>query len=245
MVLEQAGSSAPVAAFLWVSPRAASFVFSLPLVGPATKSTGWAASLGFVVQFRFSAKFICMGFWSNRLTAIQTKPENSQIFGTWSFFFFLFFPFPVRRPAYPGAKRLPWSAYPGAGQQPTLEQITCPGAACPAPAMRGSHPRQPAAEKSRFLRAGREIQQGASEKPWAGWVPLPACGNPSPLLFSFPSFSLGRATYLHKIHLHSHAARPPPWDKGNKEEQKETEKGKGQKRKEGKGKGKEKEKRLP
>jgi hypothetical protein len=92
--------------------------FPFPLIGPPTKLAGSAASFGLVVQFRFSAKLICMGNRSNRLTAIQKKNRTSQIFGTW--------PFSRKTPtlelpwSYPGAppyirrpECLPWS-YPGA-----------------------------------------------------------------------------------------------------------------------------------
>jgi hypothetical protein len=118
-------------------PRAASFVFPFPLVGPPTKWAGSAARIGLVAAFLFSAKFICMGKRPNRLTAIQTKNRTSQFFRTWSFFFLL--PLPRLPCTYPGAPAatqgrhpgpptrqnarirwpaaatgLPWSAYPGA-----------------------------------------------------------------------------------------------------------------------------------
>jgi hypothetical protein len=82
-------------------PRAASFVFPFPLVGPPTKWAGSAARIGLVAAFLFSAKFICMGKRPNRLTAIQTKNRTSQFFRTWSFFFLL--PLPRLPCTYPGA----------------------------------------------------------------------------------------------------------------------------------------------
>jgi hypothetical protein len=116
-------------------PRAASFVFPFPLVGPPTKWAGSAARIGLVAAFLFSAKFICMGKRPNRLTAIQTKNRTSQFFRTWSFFFFL--PLPRLPCTYPGAPaatqgrqrgkthafagRQQRPAYPGA---PTLERST-------------------------------------------------------------------------------------------------------------------------
>jgi hypothetical protein len=116
-------------------PRAASFVFPFPLVGPPTKWAGSAARIGLVAAFLFSAKFICMGKRPNRLTAIQTKNRTSQFFRTWSFFSFL--PIPRLTCTYPGAPaatqgrqrgkthaftdRQQRPAYPGA---PTLERTT-------------------------------------------------------------------------------------------------------------------------
>lgn len=73
-------------------PRAASFVFPLPLVGPPTSWAGLAARIGLAAAFRFSAKFVCMGNRPNRLTAIQTPNRLGQFFRTWPFF---------DRPAYP------------------------------------------------------------------------------------------------------------------------------------------------
>jgi hypothetical protein len=84
-------------------------VFPFPLVGPPTKWAGLAARFGLVVQFLFSAKFVCMGNRSNRLTAIQKKNQTSQIFPTW--------PFSRETPTLellapaPGRNSLPWSRW--------------------------------------------------------------------------------------------------------------------------------------
>jgi hypothetical protein len=89
----------PFSCFLWVFP--------FPLVGPPTKWAGLAAGFGLAVQFAFSAKFVCMGNRSNRLTAIQKKNQTSQIFPTW--------PFSRKTPTLeplapaPGRNGLPWS----------------------------------------------------------------------------------------------------------------------------------------
>lgn len=87
MVLEKAGWNPRVAAFQLLP-----LGFPLPLVGPPTERAGLAARFGLVVQFLFSAKLICMGNRSNRLTAIQKKNRPSRFFGTWPFFSY---------PAYP------------------------------------------------------------------------------------------------------------------------------------------------
>jgi hypothetical protein len=94
-------------------PRAASFVFPFPLVGPPTKWAGSAARIGLVAAFPFSAKFICMGNRPNRLTAIQTGNRTSQFFRTWPFFC----PSPAAAPTL----YLPWSPYP---------RGACPRAVC-------------------------------------------------------------------------------------------------------------------
>jgi hypothetical protein len=105
-------------------PRAASFVFPFPLVGPPTKWAGSAARIGLVAAFLFSAKFVCMGKRPNRLTAIQTKNRTSQFFRTWSFFPSCpspAYPAPTleRRPPPRAANAAKRNAFAGRQQRPT------------------------------------------------------------------------------------------------------------------------------
>jgi len=128
-----------------------------------------AARFGLVVQFLFSAKLICMGNRSNRLTAIQKKNQTSQIFPTW--------PFPPRAscPAYPGATlELPWS-HPGARRTRAR-----PAAASRARGQGGAYPvaTYPGA-------GGRRAGTPRSEGCLSGWdrIPLPLS------VFDFSIFS--------------------------------------------------------
>ena len=72
-----------------VAFRLPSFGCPLPLIGPTTKRKPGPGQVGLVAAFRFSAKFICMRFCPNRLTAIQTGNRLGQFFGTWPFSGFL------------------------------------------------------------------------------------------------------------------------------------------------------------
>jgi hypothetical protein len=112
-------------------------VFPFPLVGPPTKWAGSAARFGLVVQFLFSAKFICMGNRSNRLTAIQKKNQTSQIFPTWPFSMKtptleLLAPAPARNDLHSAPEGPTLECYPGAapGRNACIAPI-CTGATYP------------------------------------------------------------------------------------------------------------------
>ena len=141
-------------------------VFPFPLVGPPTEWAGLAARFGLAVQFLFSAKFICMGNRSNRLTAIQKKNRTSQIFPTWPFSrktptLELLAPAPGAKSLYSAPRGATLECYPGAA--PGRKAYTTPvrtGGGLP-----WSYPR------AACLPWGENAYPGAGKAPWSRKTP--------------------------------------------------------------------------